>query len=81
MNPDLAIRITLNQCHDGKASMPTRPPVPDDLPPEADDPAQSRRFIDMAREVEVDETPGAFGRAFAKVVRTINSKKLPPTAE
>jgi hypothetical protein len=33
-------------------------------PPNAADPEQSRRFIDMAREVEVDEAPGAFDRAF-----------------
>lgn len=39
------------------------------VPPSADDPAESRRFIDMAREVEVDESPGAFDRAFKKVAR------------
>jgi hypothetical protein len=38
-----------------------------------DDPAQSKRFIDMAREVEVDESPEAFELAFKKVVR---SKKV-----
>ena len=43
-----------------------KPPV---LPVNADDPAESRRFIDMAREVETDETPGATDRAFAKVVK------------
>jgi hypothetical protein len=42
-----------------------KPPVPRD----ADDPAESQRFIDMAREVEVDESPGAFDRAFGKVVK------------
>ena len=39
------------------------------VPPDADDPAESQRFIDMAREVEVDESPGAFDRAFQKVAR------------
>lgn len=46
--------------------MPARKPPP---PPEADDPEQSRRFIDMAREVETDESPGAMDRAFDKVVK------------
>ena len=46
--------------------MPARKPP---VPPDADDPAQSQRFIDMAREVEVDESPGAFDRAFGKVTR------------
>jgi cell fate (sporulation/competence/biofilm development) regulator YlbF (YheA/YmcA/DUF963 family) len=34
-----------------------------------DDPAEYQRFLDMAREVEADETPGALDRAFDKVVR------------
>ena len=38
-------------------------------PHSPDDPAQSKRFIDMAREVEVDERPGAFERAFDKVAK------------
>lgn len=32
-----------------------------------DDPAQSKRFVDMARKVEADERPEAFERAFNKV--------------
>jgi hypothetical protein len=36
--------------------------------PKPDDPEESQRFIDMAREVEVDESEGAFDRAFKKVV-------------
>lgn len=44
--------------------MPKHKPQP---PP--DDPEQFKRFIDMAREVEVDESPGAFDRAFNKVAR------------
>lgn len=43
-----------------------KPPITPDVLP--DDPEQSKRFIDMAREVEVDETPGAFDRAFEKVL-------------
>jgi hypothetical protein len=39
------------------------------VPPDADDPAESQRFIDMAREVEADESPGALDRAFRRVVR------------
>lgn len=33
-----------------------------------DDPAQSKRFIETAREVEADETKEGFNRAFEKVV-------------
>jgi hypothetical protein len=44
--------------------MPDKP-KPDATP---DDPAESDRFIDMALELEVDEAPGAFDRAFKKVV-------------
>ena len=40
-----------------------------EVPATADDPAESQRFIDMAREVEVDERPGAFDRAFTRVTR------------
>jgi hypothetical protein len=46
--------------------MPARKPAP---PPNADDPEQSRRFIDMAREIEADESPGATDRAFDKVIK------------
>lgn len=46
-----------------------------EVPPDADDPAESQRFIDMAREVGVDEDPGAFDQAFRKVVRP---KKIRP---
>jgi hypothetical protein len=37
--------------------------------PPPDDPEQLKRFIDMAREVEVDESEGATDRAFRRVVR------------
>jgi hypothetical protein len=39
-----------------------------------DDPEQSKRFIDAAREAEADETEEAAERAFNKV--TSNKKKL-----
>lgn len=45
--------------------MPTSQPLNSDAKP--DDPAQSKRFIDMAREVEVNEDPEVFERAFKKV--------------
>jgi hypothetical protein len=35
---------------------------------EPDDPEQSKRFIETAREIEVDETGEAFRRAFEKIV-------------
>jgi hypothetical protein len=36
--------------------------------PKPDDPEESKRFIDMAREVEADESKGALDRALDKVV-------------
>jgi hypothetical protein len=54
--------------------MPTRKPAP---PPNADDPEQSRRFIDMAREVEADETPGATDRAFDRVLKPSSPASSP----
>ncbi len=48
--------------------------------PKSDDPAESKRFIDMARELGADESDKgreAFERAFGKVVE--RSKELPPT--
>jgi len=53
--------------------MTTQKPKP---PAEADDAEQSRRFIDMAREVEADEAPGATDRAFDKVIKPIPPMKL-----
>jgi hypothetical protein len=41
-----------------------------------DDPAQSKRFTDMAREVEADEREDALDRAFGKV---IPPKPKPPS--
>ncbi len=43
--------------------------------PKRDDPEQSKRFIEIAREIGVDESEGAFERAFHKVARTSNSSK------
>jgi hypothetical protein len=43
--------------------------------PKPDDPEQFKRFIDMTREVEADESPDAIDRAFNKVVRP---KRKPP---
>jgi hypothetical protein len=36
--------------------------------PKPDDPAESKRFIELARELECDERPEAFDRAFRKIV-------------
>ncbi len=36
--------------------------------PKLTDTERHRRFVDMAREVEADESPDAFERAFKKVV-------------
>lgn len=35
-------------------------------PTRQDDPAESKRFIEMARQLEADESPEAFDRAFGK---------------
>lgn len=37
--------------------------------PKPDDPEQSKRFIDMAREVETDDDPIKFDRAFKKIAK------------
>lgn len=37
--------------------------------PKKDDPEQSKRFIAMAREVEVNEDPQSFDRAFGKIIK------------
>lgn len=38
--------------------------------PKQDDPAQSKRFIETAKELGVKEDPVAFERAFKKVVKS-----------
>jgi len=45
--------------------------------PKQDNPEQSKRFIDMAREIGVDESPEAFDRAFKKVIRSEPSDSRP----
>jgi len=47
--------------------------------PQPDDPEQFKRFIDMARKVEADESPDAIDRAFNKVVRRKKDGKEPKT--
>ena len=67
--------------------MPARKP-PHDEPTVVtpDNPAEYQRFLDMAREVEADETPGALDRAFEKVIgspgahQNHDNVKLPPVA-
>jgi hypothetical protein len=44
------------------AEMPRKPK------PQPDNPEQFKRFIDMARKVEVDESPGALDRALDKIM-------------
>jgi hypothetical protein len=58
--------------------MSTQKPKP---PDNADDPAQSQRFIDMAKEVEADETPGATERAFEKVIKDKPPNRVPPKTQ
>jgi hypothetical protein len=42
------------------------------------DAERHKRFVEMAREVEADESPKAFDRVFAKVVKPKSTaKKLP----
>jgi hypothetical protein len=38
--------------------------------PKPDNPEEFKRFIDMAREVEADESPDALDRALNKVIRS-----------
>jgi hypothetical protein len=45
--------------------------------PKPDDPAQSKRFIDAAREAQADESEEGADRAFKKIV----SNKKPPSRE
>lgn len=47
--------------------------MPRESKPKPDDPEQFKRFIDMAREVEADESPGALDRAFNSVIRRLSA--------
>jgi hypothetical protein len=52
--------------------------MPRKLKPAPDDPEQSKRFIDMAREVEADEGPAgrkAFERTFKRVVQSQTARR------
>jgi hypothetical protein len=53
--------------------MPRKP----SRPRKTSDPEQHKRFIEMAREVEADESPEAMDRAFKRVVQP-PPKKPPP---
>jgi hypothetical protein len=45
--------------------------------PKPDNPEQFKRFTEMAREVEVDESPDALERALRNVIRRRSSEKKP----
>ncbi len=47
--------------------------------PPPDDPEQSNRLIAMARKIGVDESDGAFERAFSKVARVRKPAKKSET--
>jgi hypothetical protein len=49
--------------------------MPQKPKPRPDNPEQFKRFIDMAREVEIDESPEALERALRKVIRPTPSTK------
>jgi hypothetical protein len=42
---------------------------------EPDNPEQYSRFLELAKEVEADDTPGSLDRSFGKVVRPAKPKK------
>jgi hypothetical protein len=44
-------------------------------PPNADDPTQSKRFLETARETEADETKEGADRAFKKIATRPLKKK------
>lgn len=52
---------------------PTKPPTKPK--PTADERAQHARFVEMAREVEADESPESFDRAFKRVVPSPKDEK------
>ena len=52
--------------------------VPKKTTPEADAAAQSARFIEAARELGCDESPGAFEAAVKKVARHKPVEEKPP---
>ena len=56
--------------------MPTRKPPPFD--PKPDNPTQYQRFLDMAKEVETDESPDAMDKVFEKLKPAITQAKPAP---
>jgi hypothetical protein len=54
-----------------KAKKPKAKPAPQ----KPDDPAQSKRFVETAREIEADESGEAFRRAFEKIVPPAGPKR------
>jgi hypothetical protein len=54
-------------------------PMPRKRAPKPDNPEQFKRFIKTAREVEVDESPGALERALDRVISP--SQKKPPRSD
>ena len=42
--------------------------MPRKTEPAADNPEEFKRFIDLAREVEADESPDALDRAFRRII-------------
>jgi hypothetical protein len=49
--------------------------------PKPDNPEQFKRFIEMAREVEVDESPETLDRALKKVARRGKTSSSPPQSQ
>lgn len=49
--------------------------------PKPDNPEQFKRFIDMAREVEADESPDAIDRALKRVIRPLGRGRPTKKAE
>ena len=45
--------------------------------PKQDDPAQSKRFIDAAKEIEADESEAGADRAFKKITSSSKGKSSP----
>ena len=56
--------------------MPDRKPAP-----KPDNPAQYQRFLDMAKEVETDESPDAMDRVFDKLKPAIRQAKPVPAGK
>lgn len=55
--------------------------MPHNPTPPPDDPEQSKRFIDTARQVEADEDPEAFEKAFREVVKPKEPRRAISTGD